>query len=98
MTSSSPHSLHPDEIEAHFGAADSRRGPRIEELQGVRLHAFGHYLRLVEEGRLDVSSLITHRFRLEQFREAFLVMHTKARHNAVKAVFDFGLEEGHAGG
>jgi threonine dehydrogenase-like Zn-dependent dehydrogenase len=64
----------------------------IEELRGVRLHAFEHYLRLVEEGRLDLSSCITHRFRLEQFREAFLVMHTKARQNAVKAVFEFGLE------
>lgn len=61
----------------------------IEQFDGVRQHAFEHYLQMVEEGRLDVSSLITHRFRLEEFRRAFLVMHDKARHNAVKAVFAF---------
>ena len=63
----------------------------VEEHGAVRLHAMEHYLRLVKEGRLDASSLITHRFRLEQFREAFSVMHSKARHNAVKALFDFEL-------
>lgn len=61
----------------------------LEEVGGVRLHAMEHYLLLVGEGKFDASSLISHRFRLEQFQEAFLVMHSKARHNAVKAVFDF---------
>jgi threonine dehydrogenase-like Zn-dependent dehydrogenase len=64
----------------------------VEEHGGLRLHAMEHYLRLVKEGRLDASCLITHRFRLEKFHEAFLVMHSKAKHNAVKAVFDFELE------
>ena len=63
----------------------------IEELGGQRLHGIEHYLRLVAEGKLDLASLITHRFRLEQYQEAFLTMHTKGRHDAVKAVFDFGL-------
>lgn len=64
----------------------------VEDIQGVRQHAFEHYMQMVQKGRLDLSSLITHRFRLEQFREAFLVMHDKARHNAIKAVFSFGLD------
>jgi threonine dehydrogenase-like Zn-dependent dehydrogenase len=63
----------------------------IEEYGGVRLHGIEHYLRLAAEGKLDLSSLITHRFRLEQYREAFLTMHTKGQHSGVKAVFDFGL-------
>ena len=42
------------------------------------------------QGEVDASSLITHRFRLGQYQEAFLVMHSKARHNAIKSVFDFG--------
>ncbi len=63
----------------------------VEEYGGMRLHAIEHYLRLVEQGELDLSSLISHRFRLDQFQEAFLTMHTKARHDAVKAVFDFEL-------
>ncbi len=62
----------------------------VEELGGVRLHAMEHYLLLVDQGRLDPSSLITHHFRLEQYQEAFLTLHTKARHRVVKAVFDFG--------
>jgi threonine dehydrogenase-like Zn-dependent dehydrogenase len=63
----------------------------VEALEGQRLHAMAHYLNLVEAGRLDPVSLVTHRFRLEQFREAFRTLHAKARHGAVKAAFDFGL-------
>jgi threonine dehydrogenase-like Zn-dependent dehydrogenase len=61
----------------------------IEEYGGLRLHAIEHYLRLVEMGKLDLTALITHRFRLEEYREAFLTMHSKARHRGVKGVFDF---------
>ena len=64
----------------------------VEEYGGVRLHAMEHYLRLVKQGKLDPSGLITHRFRLEQFREAFTLMHSKGKHRAVKALFDFGQE------
>jgi threonine dehydrogenase-like Zn-dependent dehydrogenase len=63
----------------------------VEEVGGERLHGMKHYLRLVERGKLELSSLVTHRFRLEQYQEAFLMMHAKARHGAVKAVFDFEL-------
>jgi threonine dehydrogenase-like Zn-dependent dehydrogenase len=61
----------------------------VEDLDGVRQHAMAHYLRLAAQGTFDLSSLVTHRFRLQDYREAFLTMHTKARHGAVKAVFDF---------
>ena len=61
----------------------------IEELGGTRQHAMEHYLQLVAQGSFDLSSLITHRFRLEQYKEAFVTLHTKARHRVVKAVFDF---------
>ena len=61
----------------------------VEELGGVRQHAMKHYLQLVAQGSFDPSSLITHRFRLEQYKEAFVTLHAKARHRAVKAVFDF---------
>ncbi len=62
-----------------------------EDLGGVRQHAMEHYLRLVAQGKFDPESLVTHRFRLERYQEAFITMHTKARHGVVKAVFDFGL-------
>jgi len=63
----------------------------VEELAGARQHAMEHYLRLVAQGAFDLSSLVTHRFRLEQYQEAFVTLHTKARHRVVKAVFDFEL-------
>jgi len=47
-----------------------------------------HYLRLAAAGGFDLTALVTHHFRLEQYREAFLMMHAKSRHCAVKAVFD----------
>jgi threonine dehydrogenase-like Zn-dependent dehydrogenase len=63
----------------------------VEEVEGVRLHAMEHYLRLLAQGRFDPTPLVTHHFRLEQYRQAFLMMHSKARYRVVKAVFDFGL-------
>ena len=61
----------------------------IEEYGGMRLHGIEHYLRLVEREKLDLTPLITHRFPLERYREAFLAMHSKAGHAAVKGVFTF---------
>jgi len=61
----------------------------VEEYAGLKMHAIEHYLQLVEEEKLDLTPLITHRFRLEQYREAFLVLHSKASHQAVKGVFEF---------
>jgi threonine dehydrogenase-like Zn-dependent dehydrogenase len=63
----------------------------LEELGGRRQHAMAHYLQLVAEGNLDLSPLVTHRYRLEQYQEAFVTLHHKARHPVVKAVFDFEL-------
>ena len=63
----------------------------LEDFGGVRQHAMEHYLRLVADGTFDPSSLVTHRFSLERYQEAFITVHTKARHRVVKAVFDFGL-------
>jgi threonine dehydrogenase-like Zn-dependent dehydrogenase len=62
----------------------------IEEYGGVRLHGIEHYLWLVVETGLDLTALITHCYPLDRYREAFLVMHSKTRHEAIKAVFDFG--------
>jgi threonine dehydrogenase-like Zn-dependent dehydrogenase len=60
----------------------------VEEFGGQRLHAMEHYLRILGAASFDPALLITHRFRLEQYREAFTIMHAKGRHHAVKAIFD----------
>jgi threonine dehydrogenase-like Zn-dependent dehydrogenase len=61
----------------------------VEDFEGGRMHAMQVYFELVRRG-LDLSSLITHRYRLDQYADAFLAMHDHGRSRAVKCVFVFG--------
>jgi threonine dehydrogenase-like Zn-dependent dehydrogenase len=61
----------------------------VEEFEGERKHAFEHFLDLLAAGRLDLPRVVTHRFALEDYREALLLAHQKGRNRAVKAVFAF---------
>lgn len=60
----------------------------VETFEGRRLHAMQVYFELVGRG-LDVSAVVTHRFPLGRYREAFLALHRKGEHGAVKALFTF---------
>ncbi len=61
----------------------------VEEVDGVRLHGIEHYLRLVEAGRIDLTGMLTHTFRLDEWREAFTVLATQGESGAIKVAFDF---------
>ena len=61
----------------------------VEEFEGERRHAFEHFFGLLAAGRLRLPQLVTHRFALEQYREALQVADAKGRNRAVKAVFAF---------
>jgi threonine dehydrogenase-like Zn-dependent dehydrogenase len=61
----------------------------VEEVDGVRRHGIAHYLRLVEDGRIDMTGMLTHTFRLDQWREAFIALATQADSGAIKVAFDF---------
>jgi threonine dehydrogenase-like Zn-dependent dehydrogenase len=61
----------------------------METFRGQRRHTMDIYLDLLEEQRLDLAGLITHRFRIEQYRQAFLAAHMKANSKAVKVVFTY---------
>ncbi|MEW5939458.1 MAG: alcohol dehydrogenase catalytic domain-containing protein [Chloroflexota bacterium] len=63
----------------------------IEDFEGERLHSFEIYFKLLTQKRLQFPDLITHRFRLEQYKEALLISHNKEKNKAVKVVFDFDL-------
>jgi threonine dehydrogenase-like Zn-dependent dehydrogenase len=65
----------------------------IESFEGESLHAMEIYLRLLAQKRLDTARLITHRFRLDQYKDALVVGRQKHRHRAVKVVFDFRKNE-----
>jgi threonine dehydrogenase-like Zn-dependent dehydrogenase len=61
----------------------------VEEVDGVRLHGIEHYLRLVADRRIDLTGMLTHTFRLEEWREAFTVLATQEQSGALKVAFDF---------
>jgi len=61
----------------------------VEEVDGIRMHGIAHYLRLAAEGRVDMTGMLTHTFRLEQWREAFIALATQEESGAIKVAFDF---------
>ena len=61
----------------------------VEEWNGKRQHAMRHYFEMIQQQHVDVTPIITHRFRLEEFKDAFLYNHSQGEHAAVKVLFDF---------
>jgi len=61
----------------------------VEEVDGVRMHGIAHYLRMAAEGRVDMTGLLTHTFRLDQWRDAFVALATQEQSGAIKVAFDF---------
>ena len=43
----------------------------VEEFRGVRKHAMEHYVDLCASGEVDLGFMVTHRYRLEDWRAAF---------------------------
>jgi threonine dehydrogenase-like Zn-dependent dehydrogenase len=60
-----------------------------EEWQGEKWHAFDLALKLMRERKWNLGHLITHKFKLEEYPRAFEVMQHRARHRAVRVVFEF---------
>ena len=61
----------------------------IEEVGGVRKHGILHYFDMVGSRQIDLAGMLTHTFRLEQWRDAFTTLATQARTGAIKVAFDF---------
>jgi len=61
----------------------------VEELAGRRGHAFELYLDLVRAGRLDGTSILTHRFPLDAYRTALLACRNQGVSGAVKVLFEY---------
>jgi threonine dehydrogenase-like Zn-dependent dehydrogenase len=60
----------------------------LEEVEGRRQHAIAHYFDLVSAGRVDLRPMLTHTFRLPQWRDAFLVIANQGESGAVKVALD----------
>ena len=63
----------------------------VEELNGVRKHAMEHYFDLIGSKQIDVTSILTHRFALEDYKEAFRYTHNQGETGAVKVLFEFSV-------
>ncbi|HEX5067825.1 MAG TPA: alcohol dehydrogenase catalytic domain-containing protein [Myxococcota bacterium] len=61
----------------------------METWQGRRQHAMEWYFEWLREGRVDAAPIITHRFALEQYREAFLACRDQGASGAVKVLFAY---------
>jgi threonine dehydrogenase-like Zn-dependent dehydrogenase len=55
----------------------------------VRRHAIEHYLDLVRAGRVDLAGMLTHTFRLDDWRDAFRTIIDQGTTGAIKVAFDF---------
>jgi threonine dehydrogenase-like Zn-dependent dehydrogenase len=62
----------------------------VEEFRGVRKHAMEHYVDLCASGEVDLSFLVTHRYRLDDWRAAFATAMNKTT-GCVKVAFAFPL-------
>jgi threonine dehydrogenase-like Zn-dependent dehydrogenase len=60
-----------------------------ETFQGQRVRTYQLTLNWMAEGRLDLAPLVTHRFRLDEYRKALAVTASKGRHQVIKSVFRF---------
>ncbi len=52
-------------------------------------HAMRHYFDLIREQHIDVTPILTHRFHLDDYKQAFLYNHSQGEHGAVKVLFTF---------
>jgi threonine dehydrogenase-like Zn-dependent dehydrogenase len=61
----------------------------VETFEGQTKHAYEHFFDLILAGRLDLSGLLTHQFRLEEWREAFTAIVHQGETGAIKVAFDY---------
>lgn len=61
----------------------------VEEVEGKRQHGIAHYLELTASGRIDLSGMLTHTFRLDDWRQAFETLVRQGDTGAIKVAFDF---------
>jgi threonine dehydrogenase-like Zn-dependent dehydrogenase len=61
----------------------------VETHRGTRRHAMEIYFDLIKTMGVDVTDVLTHRFRLDQYAEALLACRHQGRSGAVKVLFEY---------
>jgi threonine dehydrogenase-like Zn-dependent dehydrogenase len=59
------------------------------DFQGERRHAFEVALEMMRDGRIQAEGLVTHKFKLEDYRRMIEVNKNKEKHRAIKTVISF---------
>jgi len=62
-------------------------GRAIERYQGRSMHTYDVVFELIQQKKLDLSGLLTHKFRIEQYREAFATLSQRGQTGAIKVAF-----------
>jgi len=65
----------------------------IEEFEGIREHSYYHYFRFLQEGRLDPTPMITHKFALKEYKKAFLTTRAQKKYKSIKVAFSYTNDE-----
>jgi threonine dehydrogenase-like Zn-dependent dehydrogenase len=63
-------------------------GRAIEQYDGRAMHTYEIVIELIRERKLDLSGLLTHRFRIDQYREAMAALANRAGSGAIKVAFE----------
>ena len=61
----------------------------IENFEGIQKHAYYHYFRLLEEGRIDPTPILSHKFLLGDYKKAFVVARNQEKYKSIKVKFYF---------
>lgn len=62
-------------------------GRAIEQYQGRSMHTYEIVFELIQQKKLDLSGLLTHTFRIEQYRQAFATLYERGKTGAIKVAF-----------
>ena len=60
-----------------------------EEFEGRRMRTYEVAMELLKAGRLELAHLLTHKFRLEDYKEAIETNLNIGRTGLIKSVFEF---------
>jgi threonine dehydrogenase-like Zn-dependent dehydrogenase len=60
-----------------------------EEYQGQRIRCYQLALDFIAQGKVDLAPLLTHTFRLDDYRRALAMNMNKSRHRLVHSAFVF---------
>ncbi len=65
----------------------------MEDFEGIHAHAYEHFFRLMLEGRIDPTPIVTHEFPMRRYQEALIATVKQAESRAVKVVLSHPVTE-----